>query len=311
MELIAYTALFVASLFVLVKASDWFVSAAEAIGLSVGISPFIIGVTIVAFGTSLPELAASIAAVVSGTSEIVVGNVVGSNITNILLVLGLTAVFSKKIELNLNAIAIDVSMLTASAFMLWFFLTDGNLSMFEATLFLVGMIIFLLNSIGGDKEEAIPQTTSNARHYVTVVLGAALVYAGAHFTIIAIQKISGIIGINPEIIALTCVALGTSLPEVVVSITAARRGNSGIAIGNVLGSNLFNTFAVMGIPALIGMLIPDGELYIPDTIRDFSLPLMVAITMVFVALILTKRINKFFGGILLAAYVFFLLNSFS
>ncbi|MDX1407866.1 MAG: calcium/sodium antiporter, partial [Saprospiraceae bacterium] len=263
LSLLLYIGLFIASLYVLVKASDWFVSAAEAIGLSLGISPFIIGVTIVAFGTSLPELAASIAAVVSGASEIVVGNVVGSNITNILLVLGLTALFSKKILLDRSAMAIDVAMLIASSFLLWFALTDVRMSPFDIVVFVFGMFIFLMNSISGDKEDLEDRPRATVRNYLMVVVGAGLVYAGAHFTIVSIQEISTQIGINPEIIALTCVALGTSLPEVVVSITAARRGNSGIAIGNVLGSNLFNTFAVMGIPALIGPLV------IPESILGF------------------------------------------
>ena len=304
MELIAYIGLFVVSLFVLVKASDWFVSGAEAIGLSLGISPFIIGVTIVAFGTSLPELAASIAAVVSGASEIVVGNVVGSNITNILLVLGLTAIFSKKIQLDRNAMAIDISMLIASALLLWFALTDLRMSWFDIVVFLIGMFIFLMNSISGDKDDLVDRPAATSRNYLMVLVGAGLVYGGAHFTIVAIQEISMQIGINPEIIALTCVALGTSLPEVVVSITAARRGNSGIAIGNVLGSNLFNTFAVMGIPALIGPLV------IPQSILGFSLPVMVVVTAIFAGLILAKQINRVFGLMLVVGYVFFLYLSF-
>ncbi|MDX1477799.1 MAG: calcium/sodium antiporter [Saprospiraceae bacterium] len=304
MELIAYIGLFVVSLFVLVKASDWFVSGAEAIGLSLGISPFIIGVTIVAFGTSLPELAASIAAVVSGASEIVVGNVVGSNITNILLVLGLTAIFSKKIQLDRNAMAIDISMLIASALLLWFALTDLRMSWFDIVVFLIGMFIFLMNSISGDKDDLVDRPAATSRNYLMVLVGAGLVYGGAHFTIVAIQEISMQIGINPEIIALTCVALGTSLPEVVVSITAARRGNSGIAIGNVLGSNLFNTFAVMGIPALLGPLV------IPQSILGFSLPVMVVVTAIFAGLILAKQINRVFGLMLVVGYVFFLYFSF-
>ena len=135
MELLYYIALFVVSLAVLLKASDWFVDSAERIGLSLGISPFIIGVTIVAFGTSLPELAASIAAVLNNDSQIVVTNVVGSNITNIALVLGLTAIVVKQIDLEYNIWHIDMPYLWGSAFLLYLVLQDQHFSIAEACIF--------------------------------------------------------------------------------------------------------------------------------------------------------------------------------
>ena len=165
MELVAYIFLFAASLFVLVKASDWFVGSAENIGLAFGVSPFIIGVTIVAFGTSLPELAASIAAVFSGSSEIVVGNVVGSNITNILLVLGLTAVINRQIKLDFNVMDIDMPLLLGSAFLLWFVLADLQVTLVEAAILLVGMFIFLMNSIGGKRDENVERPKARPRDF--------------------------------------------------------------------------------------------------------------------------------------------------
>ena len=146
MDLLIYIVSFIASLATLLKASDWFVDSAEAIGLSLGISPFIIGVTIVAFGTSLPELATSIASVFAGESEIVIGNVVGSNITNIALVLGLTAVVVKKIEIENDLWLIDMTFLWASAFLLWFVLYDLQLNTFECILLLLGLALFLTYS---------------------------------------------------------------------------------------------------------------------------------------------------------------------
>ncbi|HKK80524.1 MAG TPA: hypothetical protein VJ933_12890, partial [Phaeodactylibacter sp.] len=153
MDTALYLGLFVLSLAVLLKASDWFIDSAERIGLSLGISPFIIGVTIVAFGTSLPELATSIASVFSGESEIVIGNVVGSNITNIALVLGLAAVVVKKIELEYNIWHIDMPYLWGSAFLLWLALRDLHFSLFEGILFTLGIIIFLAYSFQSQQEE--------------------------------------------------------------------------------------------------------------------------------------------------------------
>ena len=285
----------------LLKASDWFIDSAELVGLSFGISPFIIGVTIIAFGTSLPELAASIASVYANESEIVVGNVVGSNITNILLVLSLTAILGKEIILDYDVMDIDMPLLIGSAFLLWFALSNYSLSIFEALLFIGGLIAFLVTSIKSGKTQPNQEkVNASARNYFFMVLGGVLVYFGATYTILAIQKISAIFNVNPEIISLTGVALGTSLPEVFVSITAARKGLASIAVGNVLGSNIFNTYAVMGVPRLC------GDLEIPEIILSFSLPFMIASTLVFGFVCLSKRISRWEGSMLLAFYVYFI-----
>ena len=146
-EILPYAGLFILSLGVLLKASDWFIDSAEEIGLSLGISPYIIGVTIIAFGTSLPELATSVASVFADDSEIVIGNVVGSNITNIALVLGLVAIYVKNIELEGNIWKLDMPFLWFTAFLLWFVVRDQNVSYFEASLLLAGLIIFLAFSL--------------------------------------------------------------------------------------------------------------------------------------------------------------------
>ena len=302
MEVLMYIGMFVISLAVLLRASDWFIDSAENIGLTLGISPFIIGVTIVAFGTSLPELATSIAAIYAGNSEIVVGNVVGSNITNIALVLGLVAVMVGRIELENNIWHIDMPYLWASAFLLWFTLYDLHFSMGEAILFLVGITVFLAYSVSGNGEKIEVEHRAGWRSYAFLVLGGGLVWLSADYTILAISKLSTLAGISPEVIALSAVALGTSLPEVIVSLSAARKGKSSIAVGTVLGSNIFNTYAVMGIPALFGKLV------IPETIVDFSLPFMLAVTFLFAILCMTHRISKSEGILLLVLYAFFLIK---
>ena len=300
-ELLLYLGLFVGSLAVLLKASDWFVDAAEKIGLSFGISPFIIGVTIVAFGTSLPELASSIAAVFAGDSEIVIGNVVGSNIANILLILGITAYIAKEIKLDFDVLDIDMPFLMISAIFLWFICWDLQITVFETVILLSCLVVFLVSSLNRNEEDenqVLP--TADWKVYGMMLLGGVLVYFSANYTIEAIQKISVIAGLDPELIALSLVAFGTSLPEVAVSVAAARKGKTSIAIGNVMGSNIFNTFAVMGISRLF------GELVIPQSMLDFTLPFMFAVTFMFAVLTVSRIISKWEGILLLLLYAYFI-----
>ena len=295
-----YIGLFVVSLAVLLLASDKFIESAEKIGLSFGISPFIIGVTIVAFGTSLPELATSIASVFSGTSEIVAGNVIGSNITNILLVFGITAIIDKEMRLDFDIINTDMPILIISAFMMYFIIYDSNVTLFEGFLFLAGLVVFLVNSFNSEREDVSDLKSAEVKQYIIMIIGAVLVYLSAKYTIFAIEKISEIAAISPDIIALTGVALGTSLPELIVSIAATKKGKHAIAVGNVLGSNLFNTFAVMGIPRLF------GELKITDITTDFTALFMVAVTILFFFVTLSKRISRMEGLMLVLFYCFFI-----
>jgi cation:H+ antiporter len=297
--------IFIFSLAVLIKGSDWFIAAAENIGRAMGIPPFIIGVTIVAFGTSLPELATSIISVLADESAIVSGNVVGSNITNILLVLGAVAFFSKKdIILEGNIMDVDMPMLIFSAFLLYFSISDGNLSTVESLLFLVSLAFFLIHSLSGKKSDVEMRPKFRWKDVLLLIFGGLMVYLGAKYTIESLIFLAGSFGIGSEIFALSLVALGTSLPEVVVSLTAAKRGNSGIAIGNVLGSNIFNTYIVMSIPSFLGTLI------IPDSIINFNLPLMVGVTIMFALVSMSNRITRWEGAMLLLFYVFFLVYLF-
>jgi cation:H+ antiporter len=306
MDILLYVGIFIVALFVLLRASDWFVDAAESIGLSLGIPHFIIGVTIIAFGTSLPELATSVAAVLGGNSEIVVGNVVGSNVTNIALVLGLVAVYANKIELEYNIWHIDMPFLWGSAFMLWFVLFDFKVSFLEVFVLLVGIAVFLIYSLKKDEEkgelleESHDDVKISWRTYAVLAIGAGLVWVSADYTIFAIQKLSEMAGINPEIIALSAVAFGTSLPEIIVSLNAAKKGKTAMAVGNVLGSNIFNTYVVMSIPALF------GELKIPQNISTYFLPLMIAMTILFGVMANNKKISRWEGAVLLMFYLVYM-----
>ncbi len=297
--------IFVVSLAVLLIGSDWFIDSAEKIGLSFGISPFIIGVTIVAFGTSLPELATSIAAVMGSThhvdtSEIVLGNIIGSNIANILLVFGLTVIVGKGVKLDFDIMNVDMPLLILSAFFLFFAVYDLQFTIVEAILFLAALGIFLYSSVSGSTDEESERPEVSAKNYLMVLIGGVMVFLGATYTIHSLEHISLNLGISPEIIALTVIAFGTSLPEVVVSISAARKGKHAIAVGNVLGSNIFNTYAVMSIPSFF------GELTIPATSIDFGLPFMLGVTLLFMIMLFTKKVSPMEGMMLVLLYIFYI-----
>ncbi len=304
MEILTYLGLFVLSLGVLLKASDWFIDSAEKIGLSFGISPYVIGVTIIAFGTSLPELATSIASVYANESQIVIGNVVGSNITNILLVLGLVALFSKGgIRMQGELIMeVDMPLLVGSAFLFWFIVRDGSVNYLEVTLLLIGLFLFLYNSLRAPREDEGERPRADSKTYLLLLVGGVLVYFGAEYTIKAILKLSELAEIPSEVIALSIVALGTSLPELVVSITAAKKGKTEMAVGNIMGSNIFNTYAVMGIPRFF------GDLTIPVDVLNFGVPFMVSITIIFTVISISQKIPRPAGAMLLLFYGYFMVE---
>ncbi len=307
MELFQWIGIFVVALTVLLKASDWFIGAAEKIGLSLGIPPFIVGVTIVAAGTSLPELISSIFAVMENSSEIVVGNVVGSNITNILLVLGITAMVGRDIKIKFAVLDVDLPLFMGSAFLLWFLLQDAKFTVFEAIICLVGLFIFLGYTFASDREadEEADRPKITPKVWMMLAASGVGIWFGAEWTVKSVIKISEMIGIGKEVVALSMVAFGTSIPEIIVSVMAAKRGNPEMAVGNVLGSNIFNTFAVMGIPALFGTLV------IPPAILTFSLPLMIAASVLFLVMSLDNKISFFEGAMLTLFYVVFIVHLFT
>jgi len=304
-EILVQFGILAAALFALIKGSDWFVDSAEKIGLSMGISPFIIGVTIVAFGTSLPELASSIAAVLDGKSEIVTGVVIGSNITNILLVLGLVTAFGSVIKMDYDIMDVDMPLLAGSAFLLWIALQDGQLSMIEAFLFIAALIVFLINTLTSSTRVTNLDIKASWKDYGLLVVSGVLVSVGANFTQGSVSALADAFQVDSEIVAQTLLAIGTSLPEIVVSVTAARKGKAGLAVGNVLGSNIFNTYAVMAIPSFF------GELIIPMENLGFTLPFMLIATLMFVLVTIGGRITRWEGFMLLIFYVYFLQHSIS
>jgi cation:H+ antiporter len=291
---------FAIALGVLLQAAQWFINSAERIGLAFGVEPFIIGITVVAFGTSLPELATSISSIYAGQSEIIVGNVIGSNVTNIALVIGVIAVMRKEIYIESDIMHIDIPKLLAATMFLWFILADFKVTIFEAIICVIGLIIFIMYSVTADRLLNVKERPKlQWKDFVLMVVGVVLVYFGSVYTIKYASELATMAGIPVKIIGFTLIAFGTSLPELIISVQAMRKGKSGIAVGNVLGSNIFNSFCVMGIPAFF------GHISIPEAIFDFTLPFMVMLTVLFAFMCMTRRISRWEGMILLLLYVFF------
>ncbi|MEL6627748.1 MAG: calcium/sodium antiporter [Bacteroidota bacterium] len=304
----SWSAIFIGSLITLIIASDFFIKASERIGIALGIPAFIVGVTMIAIGTSLPELVTSIVAVTRGQSVIVPGNVVGSNLTNTGLVLGVIAIIAKQIKLEFDVMKVDGPMLIGATLLLFLCLLDGKFQFFEGLLFLGGLAVYLayiftLGRSGGDEAESLDLPNEEDKQPlswkepVILLLSGLVIYFSAVFNVQAINNLGKILNVGQDFIALTAVALGTSLPELIVSLVAVRTGNIEMAVGNVVGSNLFNIFAVMGLPRLF------GEIAIPPTLIDYSLPALVAITLVLLYVLQDKVINRWEGWILLLFYI--------
>lgn len=307
---ILWILVFIAAITLLVVSSDRFIKSAETIGLAFGIPTFILGVTLVAAGTSLPELVASIIAITQGKDDIVIGNVVGSNITNVFLILGFVVVVSRNIRIGFDLLNIDLPLMIASAFMIGIFCINGTFSIFESIISLVALGAYLAYAFSGDsvspalKDELSvlnqKQARKNWKPWLWLIVSGGALYISAQFTIRSISEISELLGIGREIISLSAVALGTSLPELSVSVMAARRGNTDLAIGNILGSNIFNTFGVLGVAGLI------GTINIPNSILYFSLPVMVVASLLFFFMAQNRNISRWEGFFLLLLYAYFL-----
>lgn len=316
--IILWLCVFVVSLVALVKGSDYFTDAAEKIGLKFGLSPFLIGVTIVAVGTSIPELVASVLGVLQGHSEIVVGNVAGANIARILLVLGLTAIIGKRLTVARELIRVDLPFLVGSAFLMGFMVLDGEFTWIEGLLSLALLFVYMRYTIVFERrsdKEITREMRSETRHLrspsepgvlwhhiFVLLLSGAVIYLGGVFTVRSVIRLAGLFGTGTEIVAITAVALGTSLPELSVTIAAARKHKAEIALGIVLGSNVFNTFAIMGVSSLF------GPLAIPDSVLFFSIPVMIASTFLYLFMTQDKEITKWEGWLLVIFYAFFFLR---
>ncbi len=242
--------------FMLVKGADWFVDGTSGIADRMGVPQLVIGLTIVAMGTSAPEAAVSITAALKGSAEITIGNIVGSNILNILIILGLTASIVS-VAVAKSTVRCEMPfMILVTVVLLAMGKTGAVVSFAEGIVLWVLFLIYLgylFMMAMRDKQEVEEETEAKPvwKLLVLTVIGLVLIVWGSSVTVDAATVLAGIIGLSERFIGLTIVALGTSLPELVTSVSAARKGKADIAIGNIVGSNIFNILFVVGTAALI------------------------------------------------------------
>ena len=253
----------------LVKGADRFVEGAASVAKRMGIPQLVIGLTIVAMGTSMPEAAVSITSAMNGSAGITIGNVVGSNILNILIILGITAVITN-VGIQKTTFCYEIPFMIGITVLLMIFgITDSALTFKEGVIFWLLFLVFLgylfvISRKGEAQEEGETKDIPVWKCLLLIAIGGVLVVKGSDLAVEGASAIARYFGISERFIGLTIVALGTSLPELVTSVTAARKGNTGIAIGNIVGSNIFNILFVAGTTALI-CDVPFEEKFIVDT----------------------------------------------
>jgi len=302
--------IFVIAMGVLIWGADLMIAQSERIALKFNIPEFIIGATLIALGTSLPEMAASIAASLDGKSDIAIANVIGSNILNITLVLSAVFIIAKKINPNRDFFAKDSTWALVPVLVFILMIIDGVIDRFDASLLLLLMgayLMFLLQDAKNipeeDLEDLDESTFSWAKTIPFLITGIFLVMIGAHFSIESASEIAKRFGISEWIIGIIMISLGTSLPELVVSISAAIRGKVDMAIGNIIGSNMANTTVVLGAAAFTSPMTIDASAYI------FDITTMIVATLLLVFITANKLYTKSAGVSLIIILGLFLNNT--
>ena len=299
MNLILQIGLLALGFFMLVKGADYFVDGAAGIATKFGIPQLVVGLTIVAMGTSAPEAAVSITGAMNGAADISVGNVVGSNILNILIILGITG-FITTVAVQKSTLMIEMPFMMAITVVLIVLGMSGNeLTFVEGIIFWVLFLVYLGYLYVLAKKGTTEETTEDRpvwKLLLFIIVGGAVVIGGANISVNAATALAQAIGISEKFIGLTIVALGTSLPELVASVTAAKKGNADIAIGNIVGSNIFNILFVLGTSALITP-IPYKSTFLVD-----GLIALAAGVLLWVATIRKKELNRPWGIVMLVGY---------
>lgn len=305
---------FIPGLIALIVGAELLVRGASRLALSFGISPLVVGLTVVALGTSSPELAVSVQSAWSGQADIAIGNAVGSNIFNVLFILGVSALITPLL-VHQQLIRQEVPIMIGAALLLWALAADGGISRGDGLLLaalLLAYTTFIIRQsrrktaeTKAEYAEAMPgKDKAWDRHWgvqaLLVLSGLALLVMGSNWLVEAAVALARQLGMSELIVSLTIVAAGTSLPEVATSVLAALRGQRDIAVGNVVGSNIFNILAVLGISASIA---PDG-LAVAPAVLAFDLPVMVALTVACLPIFFTGNlIARWEGALFLAYYI--------
>ena len=299
MTIILQTLLLAFGFVLLVKGADWFVDGASGIAAKLHIPQLVIGLTIVAMGTSAPEAAVSISAALKGSADITIGNIVGSNILNILIILGLASVIVP-IAVAKSTIRVDTPFMLAITAVLLVLGWDETISLVDGLIMLIlfaGYLVYMLYMAkkGGEDGEEIKDLKFWQALLYTVI-GLALIVWGADVAVDAATALARIFGLSERFIGLTVVALGTSLPELFTSVTAARKGNADIAIGNIVGSNIFNILFVVGLSAMI-VPVPFAANFRIDTIVAFAAGIILLLCS-----LRQKKLLRWHGILMLAGY---------
>ena len=302
--------LFIAGLILLVVGANVLVRGAADLAAALGTPPLIIGLTIVAFGTSSPEVLVSLQAAAAGQPDIALGNVVGSNIFNVLFILGLSALLAP-LRVSAQLVRLDVPVMIGASLLVMALSLDGRLSRFEGALLLVSIIVYTTLMIrlarrGQAEVRLDPDVTLVASgssawsNIARIAIGLALLALGARWLVVSSVGFARTLGVSELVIGLTIVAGGTSLPEVATSIAATLRGERDIAVGNVVGSNIFNLLLVLGTAALVsatGMGVPPAAL-------TFDLPVMTAVAIACFPIFFTGyTISRWEGAVFFGYYI--------
>ncbi len=317
--------LFVLGLVLLVAGAELLVRGASRLAAHFGISALVIGLTVVAFGTSAPELAVSVQAGLAGQSDIAMGNVVGSNIFNVLFILGVAALITPLV-VSQQLVRLDVPLMIAVSVLLLVLALDGNISGFDGLLLFAGIMAYTVFTVRKSRKESAAVQAEYAQEFgdgaaaiagrgrlplqiALIVVGLAMLVLGAHWLVEGAVTFARMFGVSELVIGLTIVAAGTSLPEVATSVVAALRGERDIAVGNIVGSNLFNILAIAGIAAVV---TPGGLEVAPALIR-FDIPVMIAVALACLPIFATGHLIARWEGLLFlgyyAVYVLYLILS--
>ncbi len=292
----------------LVLGAEWLVTGAARLARDMGVSPFVVGLTVVAFGTSAPELAASVRATLAGEGELAVGNVIGSNIANICLILGLTAIM-RPVPVQSGVVRRDVPIVIGVTIGAILVFMDGVVGRIEAAVLAVGIVAFTVFLVVAGRREVIEQALDEPEQVIRVgparvwtivrtLVGMIALVLGADLLVEGASALAAALGVPSVIIGLSLVAFGTSVPELATSLAAALKRESDIAVGNILGSNVFNILCVLGISGLVRPLdVPDLAMQ-----RDVWVMLVVALACLPI-LGTARRISRIEGSLLFTTYI--------
>ena len=307
--------LIVVGLVLLVKGADFFVDGAAGIAGKCRISPLVIGLTVVAFGTSMPELAVSVTSAATGSTDLSIGNVVGSNIANILLILGVSALVCK-LPVRRASLVLDIPvLLIASTLLIGLGIWGGALEWWDGLIFLAVFAVYMVILMRGARkdppipeEEKIPKSRLGIWYahkkertwflVVLTVLGLGMVVGGGTLLVEGAKYVARAAGMSERVIGLTVVAVGTSLPELVTSVVAASKKQTDIAVGNIIGSNIFNILLIVGVSSLVAPL----EFRMTDNLIDALVALTAAVLLYWLAMFDKHRLGKVAGIVFLLGY---------